>query len=188
MSKLDRILEHLEGTGVLLLQDKKLPCLVSMIAGEKLSSSWWSHPKAREIFRTLNLLEENPDVLFTKLVGGKVTLLHRGLWPAILAVANSHETWQMRGLSSEAKDLLKRVRKEKMLYTSGTAARNLQERLLVRAGEVHTESGAHRVMLESWTEWGKRNAIKAMNLSAAKHALEESVGLNGGRSKMLPWN
>jgi hypothetical protein len=53
---------------------------------ERLRRSWWSHSKGKEIFRALDALPED-QVVSTKLVGGKVTLIHRRLWPELLAVA-----------------------------------------------------------------------------------------------------
>ena len=52
--------------GLLLLQDKKLPSAVTIIVGESVSGSWWSHSRAHEIFRELEKLD---DVLTVKLIG-----------------------------------------------------------------------------------------------------------------------
>ena len=42
----EQALERLEEHGLLLLQDKTLPSLVGLIAGEPVSGSWWGHPRA----------------------------------------------------------------------------------------------------------------------------------------------
>ena len=73
-----------ETPDLLLLQDKKLPSVVGMVTGEAVSGSWWSHPRAHEIFRKL---EELDDVISAKLIAGKVTYVSRKLWPAIAASA-----------------------------------------------------------------------------------------------------
>lgn len=89
MNLLDAIAEH----GVLLLQDKTLANAVTFMTGERLSGSWWSHPRAHEIFGALEALPED-QVIDTKLVGGRVTFVHRALWPDLLAVAKSGDLGQ----------------------------------------------------------------------------------------------
>ena len=90
--------------GLLLLQDKNLPNAVTEITGEHVSGSWWSHPRSHEIFWTIEQLPEK-EVITTKLIGGKVTFVHRKLWPALFAIGSAREAWQMRGLSREASAL-----------------------------------------------------------------------------------
>jgi hypothetical protein len=64
-----------------------VPSLAEAIAGGPIRGSWWGHPKAHEIFRVAEAVSENPDVLVCKLVGGKVTYVHRRLWPALVRLA-----------------------------------------------------------------------------------------------------
>ena len=65
----------------------KLPSLAEAIAGEKIRGSWWGHKKGREIFRALSIVYDSPDVVATPLVDGKLTLVHRRLWPALATLA-----------------------------------------------------------------------------------------------------
>jgi hypothetical protein len=65
-----------------------LPNVAEMIAGEPIRGSWWSHPAGHAIFAALNSLAESPDVVRTRLVNGKVTLVHRRLWPAMVRAAD----------------------------------------------------------------------------------------------------
>ena len=65
-----------------------LPNLAALVAGEPIRGSWWAHPRSREIYDTLNVVADSPDVLRMRLVGGKVTLVHRRLWPALVRVAD----------------------------------------------------------------------------------------------------
>jgi len=58
-------------------------------AGEPIRGSWWGHPAGHAIFDALNSLTESPDVVRTRLVNGKVTLVHRRLWPALARLADS---------------------------------------------------------------------------------------------------
>jgi len=87
---LEAIAEH----GLLLLQDKKLANAVTFMTGERVKGSWWSHPRAQEIFNAIEALPED-QVLETKLVGGKVTFVHRSLWPDLLAVATGEREYQV---------------------------------------------------------------------------------------------
>lgn len=183
--KVERALEE---HGLLLQQDKKLPSVVGLIAGGALSSSWWSHPKAQEIFATLERLTDRDDVLVTRLIGGKVTFVHKRLWPAFLAVATSGEAWQRKGLSAAAKTLLASVARKGVARAKGDAARELQERLLVAATEVHTESGQHEIELQSWSHWSKGRGVTAIDdVRAAREELERVVSDVGARPSVLPW-
>jgi hypothetical protein len=65
-----------------------IPSLAEAIAGEKIRGSWWAHPKSHDIFRALTSLAER-DVVFTRLVDGKLTLVHRRLWPALAALVRA---------------------------------------------------------------------------------------------------
>jgi hypothetical protein len=64
------------------------PSLAAEIAGGPIRGSWWSHPKAHEIFRTAQAVCSHPDVLVCKLAGGKITYVHRRLWPALVKLAS----------------------------------------------------------------------------------------------------
>ena len=74
----------------MLLQSAKgpIPSLPAMVVGSAIRGSWWSHPRHDEIFRVLNEAAASPDVVRLRLVGGKVTLVHRRLWPALVRVAD----------------------------------------------------------------------------------------------------
>jgi len=49
--------------------------------------SWWGHVAGTQIYAILNALDDSPDVVSTRLVNDKVTLIHARLWPAIARVA-----------------------------------------------------------------------------------------------------
>jgi hypothetical protein len=63
------------------------PSLAEVIAGEAFRGSWWSHPKSREIFAVTRAIRDSDDVLVCRLIKGKVTLVHRRLWPALVRAA-----------------------------------------------------------------------------------------------------
>jgi len=59
-----------------------------MVAGEPVTGSWWAHPKANEILRLSRSIRGSPDVLVCRLVDGKITYIHRRLWPAVVRLAH----------------------------------------------------------------------------------------------------
>jgi hypothetical protein len=61
--------------------------LTEAIAGEPIKGSWWGHPQGKQIFPVLEAVCEHADVLVCRLVDGKLTLVHRRLWPALAAAA-----------------------------------------------------------------------------------------------------
>jgi hypothetical protein len=65
-----------------------VPSLAEAIAGEPIRGSWWGHGKGREIFRASRAVCECPNVLVCKLVDGKITYIHRRLWPALIKLAS----------------------------------------------------------------------------------------------------
>jgi hypothetical protein len=162
----DAALSQLAEYGLLLESDPQLPCLTAIVAGGPIRGSWWGNPAARGTYDVLLALEDHPDALRTKLVNGKVTYVHRTLWPALLGVALAGEPWQSRALAPAAQWLLEEVRanaelrldlvapppevKRKALLEAG---RDLERRLLVYGGQMHTESGAHTRVLETWAQW-----------------------------------
>ena len=64
-----------------------VPSLIEELAGGPIRGSWWGHPKARDFYGVLSTVRDSPDVLTCKLIDGKVTLVHRRLWPAIVRLS-----------------------------------------------------------------------------------------------------
>jgi hypothetical protein len=64
-----------------------VPSLAEAIAGAPIRGSWWAHSKANTIFLCSRAIRESADVLVCRLVGGKVTYVHRRLWPALVLLA-----------------------------------------------------------------------------------------------------
>ena len=61
-----------------------LPNLAEAIVSGPIRGSWWGHPKGKEIFHAAEAICESPNVLVCKLVEGKITYVHRRLWPALV--------------------------------------------------------------------------------------------------------
>ena len=64
------------------------PSLAARVAGGPIRGSWWGHARGRDIFRLTRLMRSADNVLVCRLVGGKITYVHRRLWPALVRVAN----------------------------------------------------------------------------------------------------
>jgi hypothetical protein len=64
-----------------------VPSLAEAIAGGPIRGSWWAHPKGNEIYRIADAISESKDVLVCRFVEGKVTYVHRRLWPALVKLA-----------------------------------------------------------------------------------------------------
>jgi hypothetical protein len=65
-----------------------VPSVAVAIAGGPIRGSWWGHPKGREIFRAAGVICSSPDVLVCKLVEGRITYVHRRVWPALVKLAS----------------------------------------------------------------------------------------------------
>ena len=189
MRPAERVLAALAANGLLLTQDKALPNVVGILTGESLRTSWWSHPKSHLIFSVLSELADHPNVLFTKLLYRKDTLVHRTLWPAVLAVGSARDKWQEQGLSVDARRLLERLgRGVRSVRAVGAPVKELERRLLVTTQEIHTESGRHEMALESWKAWSRRVGCTAIkSVPRAREALEEAAVRLGAPLTSLPW-
>src|SRR6266853_414199 len=87
---IDQAKSFVQKHGVVLASGKgPVPRLTEAIVSEPIAGSWWSHPKAHQIFAVLQAVVESRDVLVCRLVGGKVSLVHRRLWPALVRAAGS---------------------------------------------------------------------------------------------------
>jgi hypothetical protein len=92
--------------------------LADVIAGGPIRGSWWGHAKGKLIFRLTRDVRDAEEILVCRLVEGKITFVHRRLWPALVRVA----------------DLFDRDR-------------------LAAVHEVHTASGAHRLVVTPYPKW-----------------------------------
>ncbi len=81
-------LDFVETHGLVLASAQgPVPRMSEAIAGEPIRGSWWGHAKGGEIYRVLGFVEESPDVLVCRVIDGKITLVHRRLWPALIRAA-----------------------------------------------------------------------------------------------------
>jgi hypothetical protein len=72
-----------------------VPSLAETVAGGPIRGSWWGHSKGQEIFEVADAVSESGEVLVCKLVEGKVTYVHRRLWPALVKLASRFRKSQL---------------------------------------------------------------------------------------------
>ena len=75
------------------------PSLAQVVAGEPLRDSWWAHPKGNDIFLLSRAIRRSPDVLVCRLVGGKITYVHRRMWPALVSFAGRFSNQRLAALN-----------------------------------------------------------------------------------------
>jgi hypothetical protein len=96
------VMSKLMKEGVLLESARgPLPNVAELVAGSPIKGSWWGHPSGHAIYAELNALDESPDVARMRLVNGKVTLVHRRLWPALVRAAERFTPKQLAVLLEE---------------------------------------------------------------------------------------
>ena len=183
-----KVVKELERCGILLQQDKELISVVGLITRESLSTSWWNHPKAQEIFAVLTALTDEIRCITAKLIDGKVTFVAPELWAAVAGIGTANERWQLDDLDDEASELLSTVRREGALVSSGKAAKQLEARLLVHSFQRHTESGNHETVLESWNSWIERESVTPLAAVVAKVYIEKAAACLGAGPEHLPWH
>jgi hypothetical protein len=201
MKLFDKVFLRLHELGFLLLTDPALPSVSRLVADAPVRGSWWSHENAREIFAVSEMLEDHRDVLMVKLISEKVTFVHGEMWGHIYSIGVAREDWQLKNLTPGAKRLLKALDAEGVLQTNklkkfgpkpGDAARELELRLLLHANQIHTESGAHAKVIETWNTWARRAGFRARAKSptTARRFLEKrlaEINANFGGNGRLPW-
>ena len=65
-----------------------VPNLAEAIAGAPIRGSWWGHPQSHHMYGLFEGVCGSGQVLVCRLVGGKVTFIHRRLWPALVRLAD----------------------------------------------------------------------------------------------------
>ena len=78
-----------------------VPSLADAIAGEPIRGGWWSHPKGRAIFNVTRAVRDDPNVLVCRLVAGKITYVHRRLWPALVRLASAFDRKRLAAVVEE---------------------------------------------------------------------------------------
>lgn len=85
----EQALAFVEANGIVLESARgAVPTLAAVVAGEEIRGSWWSHPRGQEIFQLTRALRRSPEILVCRLVDGKISYVHRRLWPAVARLAD----------------------------------------------------------------------------------------------------
>jgi hypothetical protein len=164
-------LEFVRTHGIVTMTGSSRPSLVEAVAGGPVGGSWWGHPKGGVMYRLADALHESPEVLSLKLVDGKVTFVHRALWPALARVVTDPGR-RTTGLKPAAKRLLKEVEKRGSVRLDQATARSkgeIEKSLLAHSGSVHTEKGSHATVLTAWSKvFDARTRQRARKFSLAE--------------------
>jgi hypothetical protein len=67
------------------------PRLAEAIVGAPIKGSWWAHPDSHRIYAVFEELADSPEILICRLLEGKVTFVHRRLWPALARLASEFQ-------------------------------------------------------------------------------------------------
>ena len=81
-----------------------IPNVAELVAGEPIKGSWWGHPAGHAIFAAINELADSPDVIRLRAVNGKITLVHRRLWPALTRLGARFPPARLVAVSEEHTD------------------------------------------------------------------------------------
>ena len=197
-----RVFRRLEEIGLLLVSGSEIPDVRGLITNRKSKGSWWADPAAQQIFQINEKLEDHRDVTIIKLVSRKVTFVHRQLWDHVFVVSAAQDHWQLSELSKDARLLLEEVDKSGSIRTdklatkdkrrSGDVTRELEQRLLVHSDQIHTETGAHAKVIETWDHWATRIKFrpKKKSVASARDFLEsrlEQINQQFSGHGKLPW-
>ena len=83
-----------------------VPSLLEAALGRRPRGSWWADPEGKAFFWLTRAMRARSDILVCRLVSGKITYVHRRVWPALTrlrrrfkasALAAVHETHTMGG-------------------------------------------------------------------------------------------
>ena len=192
----ERVVDEVAVRGLLLQSGKDFPSVTTIVCGEPVHGSWWSHPQSALIHWVLEALDDHPDLTTAKLVNGKVTIVHWTLWPALVAVGSARESWQMAKLTPLAEAVLREADRHPFRLSEfesslagrpSDAVRALERKLLIHTREVHTEHGKHSKCVRNWADFWScehRGPASLPSVAEAKATFEEA---SGGSHAKLPW-
>jgi hypothetical protein len=78
-----------------------VPNVAQFIAGEEIRGSWWGHRAGKEIYAILTALDESTEIVSTRLINKKVTLLHARVWPSVVRVSEFLGVDRLAAVQSE---------------------------------------------------------------------------------------
>lgn len=202
---LPEIEQALERYGLLLQHDRELPSVTLIVAGEPIRGSWWGHPLGHAIYDLLDGFGEQSGQLEAKLIDGKVTYVHRRLWPAFFALARHELEARLAKLPATTVALFRHVESHGPIRADALppalasapreltkSIRALETALLVHSDSIHTGSGAHVKLLHTWPQWCSARQIRvpAVAIDDATAELDRALSAlsaGTGRKPKVPW-
>jgi hypothetical protein len=189
MSSLNELIAWIDDRHIALVSGTSaLPNAAEAIVGRRIEGSWWGDPLGSLIFRLLSELEDDaPQYLDVALVEGKRTLVSPPLTPSVLAVASDPDRRHRVAatLKQPARRLLEVLADGRTARSGdpalvGSVGRNartaLEAGLLARSTSVHTASGHHASLVETFGEPSLGRDQPAGDLGAlVQAALEAAV-------------
>ncbi len=77
-----------------------VPTFVDFVAGERVQR-WWSHPLGRSIFRLTRALRDSREIVTCRLIDGKITYVHRRVWPALVRLSETISKQDLAAIREE---------------------------------------------------------------------------------------
>ena len=88
----EEAIEFVKNQGIVLESAKgSIPNLADTVAGEPIRRCYWGHIIGNEIYLLTRAIRSSKDVLVCRLVEGKVTYVHKRVWPAIVRLHSSFD-------------------------------------------------------------------------------------------------
>ncbi len=165
---------------------ERVPCFVEAVIGERITGSWWGHPKGKLIYALAEGLEDSRQLVSVKLLDGKATFVDRALWPGLLTVVLD-EAWRSgreKALSKAARALWRKVEASSRRGEAAAATKELEEALVVHSASEHTEKGRHEKRLTGWAQWAQQHKVRPAKV-AVEEALSALRSACGGRPTSL---
>ena len=93
----DEALRFIEQHGVVLEAARgPVPSLADAALGAERRGSWWGHPQGKAFFWLTRQVRTSKNILVCRLVDGKITYVHRRVWPALVRLAPTIELHDWR--------------------------------------------------------------------------------------------
>jgi hypothetical protein len=98
----DQAVSFVRQHGVVLASAKgPAPNLAEAIAGEPIRGSWWAHPRSHAIYAIFQEIQNTPDILVCRVVKGKITFVHRRVWPSLVRLSDRFPAEQLAQVHQE---------------------------------------------------------------------------------------
>ena len=84
----DQVIRFIRQRGVVLESAMGLEAsLARIVSGGQIRGSWWSHREGKKIYAAIRKARESKAILVCGLARGRITYIHRRLWPYFVRLA-----------------------------------------------------------------------------------------------------